>query len=70
MVIDTDVRFNSLFSSLRDPKKVSELRTECEKVLSPRGVSLLFQLIASPLFSNINQNLLQQYMGYMIGKLK
>lgn len=48
VVIDTDIRFNSLFSSLTDPKKLSELRTECEKVLSPRGVSLLFQQIEIP----------------------
>ena len=48
MVIDTDVRFNSLFSSLTDPRKISELKTECEKVLSHRGVSLLFQHIKIP----------------------
>ena len=48
VVIDTDVRFNSLFSSLTDPRKISELKTECEKVLSHRGVSLLFQHIEIP----------------------
>lgn len=35
IVIDTDVRFNSLFSFLTDPKKISELKTEYEKVVSP-----------------------------------
>lgn len=48
VVIDTDVRFNAQFSSSTDETKVLELKAECEKLLSPRGISLLFQQMEIP----------------------
>lgn len=53
VVIDTDVQFNARFSSLTNEtstnkKRVLELKEECEKLLSPRGISLLFQQMAIP----------------------
>lgn len=48
VVIDTDVRFNAQFSSLTDEKKALELKIECEKLLSPRGICLLFQQMEIP----------------------
>ena len=48
VVIDTDVQFNAQFSSLTNEARVLELKEECKKLLSPRGISLLFQKMAIP----------------------
>lgn len=43
VVINTDVRFNTNLSSLTGELRIKELKTEVEKLFSPRGISLLFQ---------------------------
>ncbi|MBR1734925.1 MAG: hypothetical protein IJ730_05710 [Alphaproteobacteria bacterium] len=67
VVIDTDVRFDAQFSSLTDETKVLELKAEYEKLLSPRGISLLFQQMEIPSQFSESFSVSEDYFDMAIG---